>query len=209
MTDDDPLAIPDFLRRPPPTPEQLKRIARLNAQTRNPTIKIRNPRKRFGADVKLLGLPQPAHLKRHSAANKGATTMATPTAKTDKLRAMRETGKKKRAVKAPKPKAAAKIKPAKKAGAFDPDSKEVRALAKDMKNGTSLKASLKKAEGGVRPGSKLEIVVGLLKRPGGCTTADILAATKWPSVSVPQQARAAGLTLAKEKVDGITRYSVA
>lgn len=191
MTDDDPLAIPAFLRRPPPTPEQLKRIARLNAQTRNPTIKIRNPRKRFGADVKLLGLPQPAHLKRHSAANKGATTMATPTAKTDKLRAMRETGKKKRAVKAPKPKAAAKIKPAKKA-----------APVKAAKSNGDATPS-------VRPGSKLEIVAGLLKRPGGCTTADILAATKWPSVSVPQQARAAGLTLAKEKVDGVTHYSAA
>lgn len=59
----------------------------------------------------------------------------------------------------------------------------------------------------VRAGSKLEIVVGLLKRPGGCTAAEILEACAWPSVSVPQQARSAGLTLKKEKVDGVTRYS--
>lgn len=60
--------------------------------------------------------------------------------------------------------------------------------------------------GGVRPGSKLEIVVGLLTRADGCTGKEILAATGWPTVSVPQQAKAAGLVLSKEKIDGITRY---
>ena len=54
------------------------------------------------------------------------------------------------------------------------------------------------AAGGVRPGSKLETIVGLLKRPEGCTTAEVLKATGWPSVSMPQQARAAGLKLSKE-----------
>lgn len=63
--------------------------------------------------------------------------------------------------------------------------------------------------GGVRPGSKLEAIVGLLTRPEGCTTKDVLAATGWPSVSMPQQAKAAGLTLRKEKVGGVTRYSAA
>lgn len=58
----------------------------------------------------------------------------------------------------------------------------------------------------VRPGSKLEIVVGLLTRKGGCTSADILEATEWPAVSVPQQARAAGLTLRQEKDGKVTRY---
>jgi len=59
---------------------------------------------------------------------------------------------------------------------------------------------------GVRPGSKLEIVVGLLKRKEGCTAAEILAACSWPAVSVPQQARAAGLTLRQEKDGKVTRY---
>lgn len=63
--------------------------------------------------------------------------------------------------------------------------------------------------GGVRPGSKLEIVVGLLTRADGCTGKEILEATGWPTVSVPQQAKAAGLVLSKEKVDGITRYRAA
>lgn len=62
---------------------------------------------------------------------------------------------------------------------------------------------------GVRPGSKLEAIVGLLKRKQGCTTKDVLSATGWPSVSMPQQAKAAGLKLKKEKVEGVTRYSAA
>lgn len=59
---------------------------------------------------------------------------------------------------------------------------------------------------GVRPGSKLEIVVDLLTRRKGCTAAEILAACNWPAVSVPQQARAAGLTLRQEKEGKVTRY---
>jgi hypothetical protein len=58
----------------------------------------------------------------------------------------------------------------------------------------------------IRPGSKLEIVVGLLTRKSGCTAAEVLAATEWPAVSMPQQARAAGLTLRQEKDGKITRY---
>ena len=58
----------------------------------------------------------------------------------------------------------------------------------------------------VRPGSKLEIVVGLLTRKEGCTSAEILKACDWPAVSVPQQARAAGLTLRQEKDGKVTRY---
>ena len=59
---------------------------------------------------------------------------------------------------------------------------------------------------GVRPGSKLEIVAGLLTRKEGCTTADALAATDWPAISFNQQAKAAGLTLRKEKDGKTTRY---
>jgi hypothetical protein len=62
------------------------------------------------------------------------------------------------------------------------------------------------APAGVRPGSKLETIVGLLKRKDGCTAADVLKATGWPSVSMPQQARAAGLHLKTEKEGRSTRY---
>ena len=61
----------------------------------------------------------------------------------------------------------------------------------------------------VRPGSKLETIVGLLKRPGGCTREEVLEAVKWPSVSMNQQAAAAGLELKVAKVDGVKRYSAA
>jgi hypothetical protein len=60
--------------------------------------------------------------------------------------------------------------------------------------------------GGVRPGSKVALVADLLLREEGCTTADVLKATGWPSVSMPQQAKAAGLNLQKEKDGGVTRY---
>lgn len=55
--------------------------------------------------------------------------------------------------------------------------------------------------------TKLAIVGALLLRKNGTTSAEILEATQWPSVSVPQQAKAAGLTLRKEKTPGKpTRY---
>jgi hypothetical protein len=59
----------------------------------------------------------------------------------------------------------------------------------------------------VRRVSKLEVIVGLMTRDGGCTVKDVLKATNWPTVSMPQQARAAGLELRKEKRDGVTYYS--
>lgn len=64
----------------------------------------------------------------------------------------------------------------------------------------------KPAKSGVRPGSKLEIVVGLLTRKQGCTAKDCMDACNWPSISMQQQARAAGLTLRTEKEGRTTRY---
>lgn len=67
------------------------------------------------------------------------------------------------------------------------------------------KGSKKASTGG--KGTKLALIVDLLKRKQGCTTADVLKATDWPSVSMPQQAKAAGLKLRKEKEKGKpTRY---
>lgn len=54
--------------------------------------------------------------------------------------------------------------------------------------------------------SKVHVIGDLLKRPEGCTTTDVLAATGWPSVSMPAQAKLAGLVLRKEKVGKITTY---
>lgn len=59
----------------------------------------------------------------------------------------------------------------------------------------------------IRPGSKLEIVAGLLTRKEGCTLADVLRETGWPSCSMPQMANSAGLALRRDKAKGEpTRY---
>lgn len=63
-----------------------------------------------------------------------------------------------------------------------------------------------KAPKPVSSGSKAALIADLLLRAEGCTTKDVLAATGWPAVSMPQQAKVAGLLLRKEKVDGATRY---
>ena len=55
-------------------------------------------------------------------------------------------------------------------------------------------------------GSKAAMIAELLLRPDGCTTAEVLAASGWPAVSMPAQARTAGLVLRKERVDGVLRY---
>jgi hypothetical protein len=83
---------------------------------------------------------------------------------------------------------------------------KAKASGKAPKKATKASAAKEPHSDGVRPGSKLEVIVGLLTRPEGCTTAEILAATDWPSVSVPQQAKAANLKLRKEKDGKASRY---
>lgn len=73
----------------------------------------------------------------------------------------------------------------------------------------SAKTAAKPVGDGPRPGSKLAIIRDLLSRPEGCTTKQVLEACQWPAVSMPQQARALGVTLKKEKVDGVTVYRAA
>lgn len=73
----------------------------------------------------------------------------------------------------------------------------------------SAKPAKTAANDGPRPGSKLAIIQGLLTRPEGCTTKQVLEACEWPAVSMPQQARALGVELKKEKVDGVTVYRAA
>jgi hypothetical protein len=64
----------------------------------------------------------------------------------------------------------------------------------------------KGATGGPREGSKTALIAGLLTRKQGCTTADVLKATGWPAVSMPQQAKAVGVGLRKEKDGKVSRY---
>lgn len=86
--------------------------------------------------------------------------------------------------------------------------KNTRTTAKATARKGSVKAAAKtSATKEARPGSKLESIGKMLSKKEGCTTADVLAATDWPSVSMPQQAKALGITLHKKKVDGVTRYA--
>jgi hypothetical protein len=69
------------------------------------------------------------------------------------------------------------------------------------------KTTKAKTNGHAKRGSKVELIGKLLQRENGCTTADVLKACEWPSVSMPQQAKLAGLRLRKEKAKGeATRY---
>lgn len=54
--------------------------------------------------------------------------------------------------------------------------------------------------------SKTDQVAALLQRKNGCTVAEVLNVTGWPTVSMPAMARAAGLVLRKEKSGKVTRY---
>lgn len=85
-------------------------------------------------------------------------------------------------------------------------AEKAKAARKPVK-GTQTAPKAKKAAAGARTGTKLVKIVELLSRKQGCTTAEVLKATGWPSVSMPQQAKAAGLKLRKEKKSGeVTRY---
>ena len=104
---------------------------------------------------------------------------------------------------------------AKALGVETPKARKRKALDKLLKAKgkapikTARQASGKATGGnnGGRKGTKLALVVALLKRPQGCTSAEVLQATGWPAVSMPQQAKAAGLKLVKEKKPGeVTRY---
>lgn len=57
-----------------------------------------------------------------------------------------------------------------------------------------------------KPASKLALVAAMLTSKTGTTAAEILAATGWPAVSVPQMARQAKLTLRSAKDGRALRY---
>lgn len=54
--------------------------------------------------------------------------------------------------------------------------------------------------------TKNDLIADLLLRPEGCTNADAMAISGWPSVSMPYQAKVSGLVLTKKKEGTITRY---
>ena len=57
-----------------------------------------------------------------------------------------------------------------------------------------------------RPGSKASLVGALLQRTEGVTRAEAMAATGWPSISLPQQAAACGLGFTTQRTGREVRY---
>lgn len=87
------------------------------------------------------------------------------------------------------------------------ESIKVRAPERSITPAVIKTSELEKARKPRAVKTKNAIVAALLLRKSGTTNAEILEVTGWPSVSVPGQAKAAGLTLRKEKVPGKpTRY---
>lgn len=203
MADDD-LTIPPFLRRPY-GPEEKARIEKMVADANRREIRMPRDRRKVrspGSGAKATGLGMaPTALRSHGASLKGETSTA------PKRKPAMKIGAKEQALRAQREEVA-KPQPADPANAAAAaDTKETDMSTK--KTAARKKAPAKKAAKAspvIRPGSKLEIVVGLLTRPEGCTAEEITTACNWPTVSVPQQARAAGLTLRKEKDGKISRY---
>lgn len=118
------------------------------------------------------------------------------------IRALREARAQRHATTKPKPAPAAPAKP---------KERPMAKKAKKAKKATAKRAAPKaKTEAGeIRAGSKLETVIGMLKRPEGCTSKEVCDATGWGAVSIPPIARRAGFELKKEKDGTQTRYRAA
>ena len=89
------------------------------------------------------------------------------------------------------------------------EAREVPAVPlKKVRKAKVTKAKVTETNGrGPRIVTKTEIVANLLTRESGCTTAEVLDATGWPSVSMPAMAKACRLELRKVKEAGLpTQY---
>lgn len=171
------LGIPPLLQAPD-TDEARKRLDLIRAAAKRVRANP-DPPSRIGKPTGL-GI-SPTELKTTGATVKAADTQETTTMKTkSKTTAKRAAAKSKGPAKSKKP-------ASRKKGA--------------------LSAMAAKVVTTVRPGSKAEVIAGLLTREGGCTLADIKKATGWVAVSVPRQATDAGLELSKTKRDGVTVYT--
>lgn len=159
-------------------------------------------------------LPENAHLNIRK-----VEPMKAPGPKEAQVRALRTTT-------APAPKASAKAQPEAAQAVVAPEpaapapaqsTKESKTMRKTSsttkakaRTGVKAKAATTgKKPTGEKPATKLDLIASLLKRKEGCTTADVLKATEWPAVSMPQQAKAAGLKLKKVKEGRVTRYFAA
>ena len=80
----------------------------------------------------------------------------------------------------------------------------LRMVAAAKKGGLNLGAA--PAQNQARPGSKAHRIGEMLLRPEGVTGREICTEMNWPSVSIPAQARAAGLTVTSQRTGREVRY---
>lgn len=88
----------------------------------------------------------------------------------------------------------------------------LKMVAAAMAGRTGIKTSAAPVAGAqtnkARAGSKAKLVGDLMMRPEGVTSAEAIAATGWPSISLPQQAAACGLTFTARREGRQVRYFV-
>lgn len=80
------------------------------------------------------------------------------------------------------------------------------AAAANGKTIDTFAATMRTPTNTARPGSKAHLVGQLMLRAEGVTSAEAIAATGWPSISLPQQAAACGLTFTTERMGRTVRY---
>jgi hypothetical protein len=194
----DDLTIPDYLKRSPDDPPSaIKAPAKPaeatttkalqdEAKTAKSRGRIAKMKAKQNGELAKMPLTGKAALEAINAADPkpGKLPVPPPSAKQDRAKAK------------DKPKPAPKDKPA--------GQRKPPAAKKAAKAPKAPKSANRTSE--PRSGSKTAMAADLIRRSGGCTTADILKATGWPAVSVPAIARASGIKLAKEKDGSVTRY---
>lgn len=183
------LDIPEFLKRPVETEEQ--------ADARR--AKYKKPDMSDGLKLKKLPEPLPPAIAKALAREFGSEKPAP-----------KQTGELPRLVARAVAENATRNQPMETEMAKSKKAKTPKAKAKKAKAPKKAPKNIENGGTSIRPGSKVEMVANLLRREGGCTASDVLLATGWPSVSMPAQAKQAGLVLKKEKNKGEpTRYFAA
>jgi hypothetical protein len=191
--------IPGFLdakNRKPLTPEQRARLDEVSRSAMSAPNPDAEAAAKVKADLEARKRQKATVRKEKRDAAKTGTSSAMPLSGKDAARAIAGKPKKPAGKKAkPKAKGAKPSKPAKPAKSPKPKAAKPPKAPSKPKEATA-----------VRSGTKLEVIVALLTRPEGCVASEVLKATNWPSVSMPQQAKAAGLVLRTEKEGRVTRY---
>lgn len=219
----DPGEIPESLRRPPLTREQKDALAQkvveiTKAEPKMPEPKPPTPlqevektkaRNRIAKlkakqSGELAKMPLTGKAALAAIAAAGPDLVDPPQTEAAKLPVPPPSAKQDRAKAKDKPKSPPKAAPAKQSAPAA--AKKATKASKAPRKAKGAQRAPKATSAGPRPGTKTALVADMLRRPEGCTAAEVMAACSWPAVSMPQQAKAAGLKLRKEKDGKVSRY---